>query len=290
VPWRFDLTANIVANVLVALKASDTFAANRAVGRVALAVRSDRGVTRRWRVREQGSLRVRCPGPPAAELEAVIVNTAGGVAGGDRFELELDVAPGARLVVTSAAAEKIYRTLGPEATINVRLAVGAGGSLAWLPQETILFDRSRLRRSIEIDLAADARLLLAEAVVFGRAGMGETVADSRLLDRWHVRRDGALVHAEAMRLDGAVAQKLAEAAVANGSVAIATVLVWPAGDAEVAALRALEPKFRGEVGVSAWNGLMVLRFCACDGAALRHDLLSALSVMRGTALPRLWLN
>src|SRR6202158_283369 len=101
-------------------------------------------MSRRLRVHEEGSLRVRCPGPPAGELEAVIVNTAGGVAGGDRFTLDVMVEPGARLVVTTAAAEKVYRTLEPKAAIDVRLAVGAGGSLCWLPQETFLFDRAGL--------------------------------------------------------------------------------------------------------------------------------------------------
>ena len=134
-------------------------------------------------------------------------------------------------MVTTAAAEKVYRTLAPDATIDVKLAVGAGGSLAWLPQETILFDRARLKRSIEIDLAGDARLLLAEAVVFGRAGMGEAVEDCSLFDRWRLRRDGALIHAEAMRLDGAVAAKLAEPAVAKGGIAVATVLVVPGDEA-----------------------------------------------------------
>src|SRR6185295_5826133 len=97
--------------------------------------------------------------------------------GGDRFALDIAVEPGARLVVTTAAAEKIYRSLEPDATVDVRLTVAAGGALAWLPQETILFDRARLKRTIEIALAADARLILAEAIVFGRSGMGETVDD-----------------------------------------------------------------------------------------------------------------
>ena len=267
-----------------------TFAANRAVGRIALAVRRSAGVTQRSRVSEEGSLRVRCPGPRTAELEAVIVNTAGGMAGGDRFNLDVTVEPGARLVVTTAAAEKVYRTLEPDATIDVKLAIGAGGSLAWLPQETILFDRARLRRSIDIDLAADARLLLAEAIVFGRSGMGETVDESRLLDRWRVRRNGMLIHAEAMRLDGAVARKLAEPAVAKGGVAVATVLVVPGDEEIAAAVRVLGDEFRGEVGVSAWNGFAVARLCAADGAALRHDLVAVLTAVRGTALPRLWLN
>jgi len=274
-----------------AARAAETLAANRAVGCVALEVAAaSAGVTRRARVREEGSLRVRCPGPPAAELEAVIVNTAGGVAGGDRFALDVNVSSGAQLVVTTAAAEKIYRTLEPAATIEVRLAVGAGGSLAWLPQETILFDRSRLTRSIEIDLAADARLLLAEAIVFGRSGMGERVAESTLFDRWRVRRDGSLVHAEALWLDGNIADKLRAPAIANGGIALATVLVSPGDDTVAAVVRALGERYRGEVGVSAWNGLALVRLCAGDGAVLRHDLVEVLTALRGATLPRLWSN
>src|SRR5271166_424300 len=145
------------------------FAANRACGRIALAVKVSAGMTRRSRLREEGPLRVRCPGRPSPELEAVIVNTAGGVAGGDQFTLDVSVAPGARLLITTAAAEKIYRSLGPDAIIDVTLRVGAGGSLAWLPQETILFDRARLERAIDIELADDAQLIFVEALVFGRS-------------------------------------------------------------------------------------------------------------------------
>jgi urease accessory protein len=267
-----------------------TFAANRAVGGIALAVRASAGATRRWRVREDGALRVRCPGPASGELEAVIVNTAGGVAGGDCFTLDVAVEPRARLVVTTAAAEKVYRTLAPEATIDVKLNVAAAASLAWLPQETILFNRARLKRTIEIDLAEDARLVLAEAIVFGRAGMGETVDDSSLLDRWRLRRDGRLIHAEAMRLDGAVAARLAQPAVAQGGIAVATVLVVPGDEGTAAGVRALSDRLRGEVGVSAWNGLAVVRLCAADGEALRHDLVAVLAAVRGASLPRLWLN
>ena len=267
-----------------------TFAANRAVGGIALAVRASGGVTRRSRVREDGALRVRCPGPASGELEAVIVNTAGGVAGGDRFTLDVTVEPRARLVVTTAAAEKVYRALAAQATIDVKLDVAAGGSLAWLPQETILFDRARLKRAIDVDLAEDARLILAEAIVFGRSGMGEAVHDSFLFDRWRLHRAGRLIHAEALRLDGAVAARLAQPAVANGGIAVATVLVVPGDEGTAAGVRALGDHFRGEVGVSAWNGLAAARLCAADGEALRHDLVAVLAAVRGAPLPRLWLN
>jgi urease accessory protein len=271
-------------------EADRIFAANRAVGRIALSAKFADGATRRARTHEQGALLVRCPGPPARELEAMIVNTAGGMAGGDRFELDLAVGPGARLLVTSAAAEKVYRTLGAETTITARLDVAAGGELAWLPQETILFDQARLRRTIDVDLAADARLLLVEAVIFGRSGMGESVAGGSLVDRWRVRRGGRLLHAEAVRLDGEVAAKLAQAAVAKGGVAVANVLLVPGDDAMVAAVRDASRHCRGEVGASAWNGIAVVRLAAPDGAALRHDLARVLATIRGGRLPRLWLH
>jgi urease accessory protein len=267
-----------------------TFAANRAVGKLALAVRASAGVTRRLRVREEGPLRVRCPGPASDELEAVVVNTAGGIAGGDRFTLDVAVEARARLVVTTAAAEKVYRTLAPEATIDVKLTVAAAASLTWLPQETILFDRARLKRAIDVDLAEDARLVLAEAIVFGRSGMGEAVHGSFLFDRWRLRRGGRLMHAEALRLDGAVASRLAQPAVAKGGIAVATVLVVPGDEGTAAGVRALGDRFRGEVGVSAWNGLAAVRLCAADGEALRHDLVAVVAAVRGARLPRLWLN
>jgi urease accessory protein len=266
------------------------FAANRARGKIELAVKAAAGLTRRARVREEGALRVRCPGQPSQQLEAILLNTAGGVAGGDRFRVEVSVQPGARLVVTTAAAEKIYRSLDAAATIDVNMKVGAASLLAWLPQETILFDRARLARTIEIELADNAQLVLAEAVVFGRARMGESVHSGQFYDRWHIRRNSRTVHAEAMRIDGNIAAKLAQPAVAAGAVALATVLVVPADETQAAAVRALARAFRGEAAASAWKGMLVARLCATDAAALRSDLTAILGAVGGAPLPRLWSN
>ena len=267
-----------------------TFAANRAAGAVSLAVEHRDGVTRRARVAESGSLRVRFPGQAAPTLEAVLVNTAGGVTGGDRFSVDVTVGKGASLLTTTVSAEKIYRSLGDDAVLSVRFRVAAGARLSWLPRETILFDRSRLSRTIDVDLAEDAQLLLAEAVVFGRACMGETVETGRLHDRWRVRRGGRLIYAESIGLDGAVAATLARRAVASGHIAVATILLAPADERFVAALREAGPLLRGEVGASSWNGLTAARFCAPDGESLRHDMITALGLALGGPLPRLWLN
>jgi urease accessory protein len=266
---------------------AEIFLANRARGRVALGVCAAGGITRRAQVAEQGSLRVRFPQSLAQDLEAVLVNTAGGSAGGDRLQCDVAVAAGARLTVTSAAAEKVYRSLGDEAAIDLRLEVAAQGRLVWLPQETILFDRARLLRRIDVELAADASLLIAEAVVLGRSAMGEAVEEGFLLDSWRVRRDRRLLFAESLRLEGAIAHQLARPAVAAGGVALATVLVVPADEAIAAALRALKP--RGELGASAWNGFALARLVAPDGAVLRHDLIALLTAL-GQSPARLWLN
>lgn len=270
---------------------ADTFAANRAVGRLALAVAAASGESRRARVHEAGSLRVRFPnGASRSTLDAVIVNTAGGMTGGDRFDIDMTVGAGARLTVTTAAAEKIYRSLGPNSHVGVEADVGPGGALAWLPQETILFDQVRLRRTIDVELARDARLVLAEAIVFGRSAMGEAVLRGHLFDRWRVRVGGALVFAETLRLDGAIAQMLAQRAVAAENVAVASVLKIPGDDEAVAAVRAMEKDFAGEVGVSAWNGLAVARLVAPDSSALRRDLTGVLTTLGAGPLPRLWMN
>ncbi len=268
----------------------DVFAANRARSRVSLTVAECDGATRRSRLAEEGSLRVRFPAACAGDQEAVLVNTAGGIAGGDELRIDIALEARARLVVTTAAAEKIYRTARTPATIAVTAAVADGAALTWLPHETILFDRARLTRAVDITLAPTAHLLFAETVIFGRSAMGETVREGSFCDRWQVRRGGRMIFAESFRLEGAIAQRLGETAVAAGGVALGTVLMVPGHDAAIEAVRAAAPQFRGEAGISAWNGLALARLAAADGAALRHDLVLLLAALGHAPLPRLWLN
>jgi urease accessory protein len=269
---------------------SAIFAANRAEGSVTFDVHLREGVTRRRHLHESGSLRVRFPSPETDGLSAVFVNTAGGIAGGDRFAIEIATGEGSRLAVTTAAAEKIYRAQGPAAQLDIALKLAAGSHLAWLPQETILFDRSRLSRRIEIDLADSASLLLCEIVVFGRAAMGERMRHGAFVDRWRMRRGGRLVFAETVRLDGDIGEKLAKPAVAKSGLAIGTALIVPGDEALVERIRELSESFGGEVGISAWNGFAMARFCAQDAAKLRADMIAVLGRASGSALPRLWLN
>jgi urease accessory protein len=269
---------------------SAIFAANRARGSVSFDVHQVEGLTRRRHLHESGSLRVRFPSPEAEGLSAVFVNTAGGVAGGDRFDIEILTGEGSRLAVTTAAAEKVYRTAGSAAQLDIALKLASGSHLAWLPQETILFDRARLARRIDIDLAESASLLLCEIVVFGRAAMGERMQSGEFVDRWRMRRGGRLVFAETVRLDGDIGAKLARPAIAKGGAAVGTALIVPGDEALVERIRKLTGSFGGEVGISAWNGFAIARFCAQDAAGLRADMMAVLGRATGAALPRLWLN
>jgi urease accessory protein len=270
--------------------ASAIFAANRAQGAVRFDVRCDGGLTRRGRLHESGSLRVRFPSPEDEGLSAVFVNTAGGVAGGDHFDIAISAGEGTRLTLTTAAAEKVYRAPEAPSRLDISLKAASGAHLAWLPQETILFDRAKISRRIDIDLAEDASLLLCEIVVFGRAAMGERMKSGEFVDRWRLRRGGRLVFAETVRLDGDIGAKLARSAVAKGGVAIATALIVPGDEAMVERIRKAADAFGGEVGISAWNGFAMARFCAQDAARLRADMMTVLGRASPSPLPRLWLN
>lgn len=268
---------------------NSVFEANRARGAVRFDVHARDGVTRRGALHESGSLRVRFPSPEDEGLSGVFVNTAGGVAGGDRFDIEISASDGSRLTLTTAAAEKVYRAPGPAAQLGIALKVAAGARLAWLPQETILFDRARVHRRFDIALDANASLLLCEIVVFGRTAMGERMDQGEFVDRWRLSRGGKLVFAETVRLDGDIGAKLARSAVAKGGAAIGTALIVPGDEALVERIREASESFSGEVGISAWNGFAMARFCAQDAARLRADMMAVLA-RTGVALPRLWLN
>ncbi|PDT70528.1 urease accessory protein ureD [Bradyrhizobium ottawaense] len=268
---------------------SGVFEANRARGAVRFDVHARDGVTRRGVLHESGSLRVRFPSPEGERLSGVFVNTAGGVAGGDSFDINITAGQGSRLTLTTAAAEKVYRAPGAAAQLSIALKVDAGAHLSWLPQETILFDRARVHRRFDIELDDAASLLLCEIVVFGRTAMGERMEQGEFVDRWRLRRGGRLVFAETIRLDGNIGAKLGRSAVAKGGAAIGTALIVPGDEALVERIREASDSFSGEVGISAWNGFAMARFCAQDAARLRVDMMTVLA-RTGTALPRLWLN
>jgi urease accessory protein len=268
----------------------------RSVGTIRLGV-GPAGEGRTTRIRdlsEAGPSRLRFPRTGGGIPEAVLVNTAGGIACGDAFTVELTLEAGSDLVFTTTAAEKVYRSDGPESRIENRIRLGEGARLAWLPQETILFDRSRLRRRFEVDLAAGAALLAAEIVVFGRAAMEERIAGGLFADAWRVRRSGRLAYADTVFLDGPISDLLARAAIGGGARAAAALLdVSPDAEGRLEEVRGLLaaadlPAAGIEAAASAWNGHLVVRMLARTVGPLRERVARFLTDYRRAPMPRVW--
>jgi urease accessory protein len=262
----------------------------RVRGDARIVVRRERGGNRLLALRQAGSAKLRLPRVlDGAPLEAILLNTAGGVTGGDHLRCEVTVMRSAAAVVSSQAAERAYRSSGGLARIETRLTVAAGGRLDWVPQETILFEESALARSLEADVEGTATLLAVEAVILGRAAMGETLHDVSFTDAWRIRRDGFLVFADGMRLDGDAVTVMDGKATGGGAGAFATVvLVAPEAETRVEAARDALAEAPCEWGVSGWNGMLVARMLAPGGKALRTGLTRLIETLRKTAMPRVW--
>lgn len=273
----------------------------RVRGEGRIAAKHSGGRTRLDTLYQDGAAKIRLPRRTADPLEAVLINTAGGVTGGDRLDWQADAADNCNLTLTTQACEKTYKSTAGRAEITVRLVVGANARLAWLPQETILFDRAALSRSIEADVSSGGSLLLVEPVVFGRAAMNETVRQCRFHDRWRIRHEGRLIHAEDFRLDGDIADILANRAVLDGATAMASLLLL-GKDAESLAGAANEllngiDDARGaagfiqtrDTGKLGETGKLIARIVAKDGYCLRRALIPLIELLNGAAgLPKIW--
>lgn len=254
------------------------------------------GRTRLTGLYQRTPLRALFPHHEAGDLPvAALVNVGGGLVAGDSASIAVDVGPGAAVLVTSQAAEKVYRSTGPDCRVRTQLTVGQGGWLEWCPQETILFERARLRRTLQLDLADDARAMLGEVLVFGRQASGEDIGAGFLLDRIEVRRDGELQWQDGFRLDGAYGSVLGAAAGLGGARAAAT-FVYAAPDAAGLLDRARDWLEAAGVraGATLVNGLLVARFLAAEALALRRAFALFWCRFRAAAaglppmLPRLW--
>ena len=259
----------------------------RTDGAARLGFKLEAAATRLDRLYQSGAAKARLPNVAAGEPpHAVLINSAGGLTGGDRFSVEVAAAAGTRAIVTTQACEKVYRSSGGEAEVAVRLNVGEAARLDWLPQETILFDGARLSRRLDADLAPGASLLVVEATIFGRAAHGERVQSGLFRDRWRIRRGGRLVFADDLRFDWADAGLLRRPAVLAGAGAMATVLlIAPEPERHVERLRNI---LGNAGGVTAWNGKLLARIVAEGGAALRRALVPGLvDLLDGAALPKI---
>lgn len=240
---------------------------------------------------QSGSSKVFLPKTYAETIEAVLVNTAGGLAGGDEFVWLLGAYGNTHLTVSTQTAERVYRSLGQQtAKMRIDVKIKGNASLHWLPQETIFFDGVNFSRHLNVEMESDSSFLASEIMVFGRTAMSETVNHGRVLDHWRISRDGKLIHAEALRLEDQIGQKLKTMASAAGNICLATTL-YVGNDAEskVDAARTFFKK-NGDLrsAISAWDGKLVIRTLCEDTARLKKHTAQYIEQCRAIASPRVW--
>ncbi|AEM40241.1 urease accessory protein UreD [Ketogulonicigenium vulgare] len=260
----------------------------RSVGQLVITAKYAEGRSRLDELRQQGSFRALFPHGARGDVLAIMLNTSGGVTGGDRFDTEAVAGAGAALTLSTQAAERAYRIAGDRpGSITTRLRAEAGATLHWLPQETILFDGAGLDRDLHIDMHPSARVVLCEPLILGRRAMGERVTSAHLTDRWQVHRGGELIFLDTLRLRGPVQDLADRIGIADGATAMAQVmLAAPDADAELLRIRTLLPPTAGASLVR--DGVLFIRILAEDGYALRRSLVPILEVLTRAPLPRTW--
>jgi urease accessory protein len=239
---------------------------------------------------ERDGYRMRCPRTTTG-CEGVIINTGGGLAGGDDVAFDITAGPAADVLVSTPSAERVYRALDPLTTrLDITLEACNHARLLWLPQETILFDGARLRRTLTADIAPDARFLAAEITVFGRKAHGEAMRTGLLSDTWRIRRDGILLFADNVRLEGEIASILARRAVCGGAHATAAVAyVAPDAGEQLDAVReVLATQSDCRLAASAWNGMLVMRGVSSRVEALRRAVATVATRLSGRPVSRVW--
>ncbi|HIF58826.1 MAG TPA: urease accessory protein UreD [Rhodospirillales bacterium] len=256
------------------------------------------GVTRLRDLYQSDPQRILFPNIPDKDItQAVVVNTAGGLVGGDKISVEVTVEKKANALVTTQSAEKVYRSAGTDSKIEINLIVEAGSWLEYIPQETILFEGSRLRRQTHVNVERDGKLIAGEIVVFGRLGYGEHFQTGLIHDGWEIIRDGKLVWVDALHMQDDIASIIADPACFDGAVSMATtVYIGPDAEDNLPVVQKFLESLNSGVlsSVTCVNEILIIRWLSKDILDLRNDFCAFWGAFRNkiaglpAKLPRLW--
>jgi urease accessory protein len=232
-------------------------------------------------------------------FQAAIACVSGGLVGGDRLDIDVTLNDGTRATIVGQAAEKVYRSLGPDCIVETKLRAGDGAWLEYLPQETILFDGARLRRRTRVQIASNGRFLGGGIVVFGRTARGEMLNRGLVHDAWEIRdAAGSLTWKDALHMEGDLAALLARPATFDGASAYGS-LIYAANDAakHLGLAREIAARLDGtalRIGATSFRELLIVRFLGRSTLALRNAFSEIWLSLRATAgglppvMPRLW--
>jgi urease accessory protein len=283
-----DYLGSIVSAEVRAAKPSDKDL-QRAEGSGSIVVSGSENDTRIVDIFQRSPIRIMLPRVDGALKEAVLVNTAGGIAGGDRLEFSVTAMDSASIAISSQAAEKVYKALSEPARITTYLKAREAAKIAWLPQETIVFDRARLNRVTEIQLCSEAELLALEWLVLGRAAHAEEMTGGHISDSWRVKKDDRLIWADGFRASDEMFSQLHRKALLSNWKAIGTLIYFgPNLGTTLECFREIAPSLECRCAATSVGGLIVVRFAAEVAFDLRLALRSFLQQSSRDLGPRLF--
>ena len=236
---------------------------------------------------QQGSTRALFP-RRANGLECIIINTSGGLTGGDEFSNSIKCEDHSHLTISTQGCERIYKSGdGTAAVVENKVIVKNASRVNWLPQETIIFDQGRINRQLKVELSSEAEALIVEPVIFGRLAMGETNISGHFEDKVEIHVDGKIAFLDKTRLTGDISKTLKRPAVLNGSSATA-VLIFKSKTAK-SFLNFLREQSNAQSGASLISkDFLVARFIAPTGYELRQMLVPIITEITDKNLPKTW--
>lgn len=287
--WIIKMYENICLSE--GIKSKPAAPHQRVEGRAAVSFKTVNEKTRLERLYQHGSAKIRFPKTYGTFSEAVLINTAGGLTGGDTLDWAVTLDAKTNVVLTTQACEKSYKSLKDIANVSTHISVGENATCHWLPQETILYERSALSRTFDVQLSKTSKLIALESVMLGREAMGESLKRCTFKDKWRIYREGKLIFADNIKLEGDLEEMQQKSALMAGHKAFATLLYCGTEDDEqltkIAARLQSDLKDRN-MAFSVFQGKLVGRFLAKDTYSLRHCLMPILKELSGNDLPRVW--
>jgi urease accessory protein len=228
--------------------------------------------------------------PEGDHCHLYLLHPPGGVAGGDRLEIEARVSEAAGALVTTPGATKFYRSVGPEASQQQHLRVD-GGALEWLPQENILFPAAKVQLSTTVELEGDARFIGWEINCLGRPVNGERFEPGRAGFRFRLLKDGLPLFIERQVVKGGAS--LIGAANLRGNPVFGSLYAYPADGGLLERVRQAldEPE---EVGLTLLDGLLVARYLGDSTEQCRKFFAEIWALSRPEVIgrkpctPRIW--
>ena len=220
--------------------------------------------------------------------ELVLINTAGGITCNDNIDINANI-NNSKLSICTQAAEKIYAGIGDPARVEININLN-NSTMYWLPKELILFDNSKLRRNININLSGNSNLIFCETTIFGRKAMSEKIKNISFSDQWKIYSNSSIKHFEAINIKGSTIDNFNNNYTLSNQSSLSTILIF--GDI-VHQLESVLSKVKKNLGnhyceMTKFDDKIIIRCLADDYYDLKKTLNIIMKNVINDKLPKSW--